>query len=97
MPEGGVFVKIDRFSGARLPNSASGDYVVAELFREGEEPISGVLSVIDGGFGYSNTLPLFARGEVELEVEKEVVTSNGKKATIGKKATFGSLSSGGLY
>lgn len=97
VPEGGVFVKIDRFSGARLPNSASGDYVVAELFREGEEPISGVLSVIDGGFGYSNTLPLFARGEVELEVEKEVVTSNGKKATIGKKATFGSLSSGGLY
>jgi len=99
VPEGGVFVKIDRFSGARLPDDASGDYVVAELFRQGEEPISGVVSVVDGGFGYSQALPLFARGEVELEVEgeREVVTSTGKKATIGKKATFGSLSSGGLY
>ena len=35
VPEGGHFIKIDRFSGARLPADASGEYVVAEFFRDG--------------------------------------------------------------
>ncbi len=42
------FIKIDRFTGARLGDSASGPNVVAECFREGEEPIFGIQ--FDGGF-----------------------------------------------
>ncbi|HCE71107.1 MAG TPA: penicillin-binding protein, partial [Ruegeria sp.] len=38
IPPGGHFIKIDRFTGARLPDDASGEYVVAEYFRDGEEP-----------------------------------------------------------
>lgn len=48
VPEGGVFINIDRFNGARLPDEAEGDNVVAEFFREGEDPIFGVQ--FDGGF-----------------------------------------------
>lgn len=96
VPENGIFVKIDRFTGERLPNGASGEYVVAELFRRGEEPIPGLLSIIDGGFAMGTDLPMFARGE-EDEAVREIVTSTGRKTTIGEKANFGSLSSGGLY
>ena len=65
--------------------------MVAELFREGEEPEYG-LSTIDGGFAMGEDLQLFSEGK-----DQEVVTSSGKKKVIPKKATFGSLSSGGLY
>ena len=34
IPPGGRFIKIDRFSGARLPDYAEGDNVVAEYFRD---------------------------------------------------------------
>ncbi len=36
IPPGGRFIKIDRFSGARLGDDATGDTVVAEYFRDGE-------------------------------------------------------------
>ncbi|MCP5074061.1 MAG: PBP1A family penicillin-binding protein, partial [Rhodobacteraceae bacterium] len=38
IPPDTVFIKFDRFSGARLPSDARGPHVVAELFRRGEEP-----------------------------------------------------------
>ncbi len=41
VPPGGHFIKIDRYTGARLPDGASGANVVAEYFREGEEPVFG--------------------------------------------------------
>ena len=47
----------DRFSGARLPDDAEGEYVVAEYFRDGEEPVFGLM--FDGGFAMSQNLPLF--------------------------------------
>jgi penicillin-binding protein 1A len=99
VPEGSVFVKIDRFSGERLPDEATGANVVAELFRIGEEPMFGVLSVIDGGFAMGSNLPLFEAGEADVLVdpELEVTTQLGIKKKIPKRATFGSLSSGGLY
>ncbi|MFO7771676.1 MAG: penicillin-binding transpeptidase domain-containing protein, partial [Roseovarius gahaiensis] len=93
VPPGGQFLKIDRFTGARLPDDAEGDYVVAEYFRDGEEPVFGFS--VTGGFAMGNDLELFERGESE-EV-KEVTTSTGEKATVGGKASFGSMSSGGLY
>ncbi len=93
VPPGGRFIKIDRFTGARLPDSASGDHVVAEYFRDGEEPLFGVM--FDGGFAMGSNLPLFAPSEAETA--SEVTTSTGKRVIVPGKADFGSLSSGGQY
>jgi penicillin-binding protein 1A len=93
VPEGCEFIKIDRFSGARLSGDASGDNVVSECFREGEFINFG--QTFDGGFAMGADLPLVeAVGGVTA---KEVTTSTGKKAVVGLKAGFGTLSSGGLY
>ncbi|SPF76043.1 Penicillin-binding protein 1A [Aliiroseovarius pelagivivens] len=92
VPEGGHFIKIDRFSGARLPFDAEGEHVVAEYFRDGEEPLFGVM--FDGGFAMGSNLPLFDHGGSGGE---QVRTSTGKTVVVPDKADFGSLSSGGLY
>ncbi len=92
VPDGGHFIKIDRFTGARLANDASGPSVVAEYFRDGEEPIFGI--TYDGGFAMGSNLPLI--DEVQ-EYSQEVTTSTGQRAVVGPKASFGSVSSGGLY
>ncbi|MFV2052538.1 penicillin-binding protein 1A [Aliiroseovarius sp. YM-037] len=98
VPPGGRFIKIDRFSGARLPDGAAGEYVVAEYFREGEEPVFGIAGMIDGGFAMGANLPLFAPGEGDdLGQGRTVTTSSGGTARVGQRATFGSVSSGGLY
>ncbi len=93
VPDGGHFIKIDRFTGARLSDDASGDYVVAEYFRDGEDPIFGIM--FDGGFAMGNDLNLFSAGETEQV--REITTSTGQTGQVGEKATFGTLSSGGLY
>ncbi|MDE0589840.1 PBP1A family penicillin-binding protein [Halocynthiibacter sp. C4] len=94
IPPGGHFIKIDRYTGARLGNDASGPNVVAEYFRNGEEPLFGV--TYDGGFAMASDLPLFEEvGDVEdTRVEK---TSTGETVTFGDKATFGTITSGGEY
>ncbi|MGB0960028.1 MAG: penicillin-binding protein 1A [Halocynthiibacter sp.] len=92
VPKGGHFLKIDRLTGARLAPNATGDHVVAEYFRDGEDPLFGI--AFDGGFAMGSNLPLFGRGDEEKNVVK---TSSGKVKDIGKKATFGTLSSGGEY
>ncbi|WP_435259133.1 penicillin-binding protein 1A [Thioclava sp. FR2] len=94
VPPGGYFINIDRFTGARLGDGAKGDNVVAEYFREGEEPIFGLF--VDGGFEMGSNLPLFALGEVDTG-GSTVTTATGKTKVIPKKADFGSMSSGGLY
>ncbi|MFU8881007.1 MAG: penicillin-binding protein 1A [Rhodobacterales bacterium] len=93
VPPGGRFIKIDRFTGARLSDDASGDYVVAEYFRDGEEPIFGLM--YDGGFAMGSNLPLVQ--EAGARMGREVTTSTGGTATVGPKADFGTVSSGGLY
>ncbi|MBK1635041.1 penicillin-binding protein 1A [Rhodovulum adriaticum] len=99
VPPGGRFIKIDRYSGARLPDDAAGPNVVAEYFRAGAEPIFGLGGMIDGGFAMGSDLPLFEPGEdaPPVDMGEEVTTSTGRKATVGPKANFGTLSSGGLY
>ena len=92
VPPGGYFIKIDRNTGARLPDSATGSHVVAEYFREGEEPIFGLAAMIDGGFAMGSNLPLFGGGE-----------SGGgdggsqSRSSTAPAANFGTVSSGGLY
>jgi penicillin-binding protein 1A len=95
VPPGGYFIKIDRFSGMRLPDDATGDNVVAEYFRDGAEPLFGVS--FDGGFAMGSNLPLFDRGETDAAEGTTVTTSSGQRAVIPPKATFGTVSSGGLY
>ncbi|MEP1328726.1 PBP1A family penicillin-binding protein [Pseudophaeobacter sp.] len=92
VPEGGHFIKIDRFTGARLPDSASGNYVVAEYFRDGAEPIFGL--AFDGGFAMGSDLPLI---EEVQQSGRQVTTSSGGTAVLGPKATFGTITSGGQY
>ncbi|KIC19094.1 penicillin-binding protein 1A [Leisingera sp. ANG-DT] len=92
VPEGGHFIKIDRYTGARLPDGASGAYVVAEYFRDGAEPIFGL--TYDGGFAMGSNLPLI---EEVQQSGRQVTTSSGGTAVLGPKATFGTVSSGGLY
>jgi penicillin-binding protein 1A len=91
-PEECTFYNIDRFSGAPLSASASGDNVVSECFRPGEEPVFGV--TFDGGFAMGSNFERIGRGEGG---GREVTTSTGQRAVVGPKASFGSLSSGGLY
>ena len=92
VPDECQFIKIDRFTGARLPDDAGGENVIAECFRPGEEPIFGV--TFDGGFGMAADLPLF---DVVPRQTHQVESSSGGTAQVGPKASFGSLSSGGLY
>ncbi|UWR20951.1 penicillin-binding protein 1A [Sulfitobacter sp. S190] len=93
VPEGCEFIKIDRFSGARLSAGASGNNVVSECFREGEFINFGI--TFDGGFAMGSDLPLVE--ELGGGGARQVTTSTGKKAVVGPKAGFGTLSSGGLY
>jgi penicillin-binding protein 1A len=96
VPPGGYFLKIDRHSGARLPDDATGENVVAEYFREGDEPVFGF--AVDGGFAMGSNLPLFGRGESDgAEGSATVTTATGERRVVPNKAGFGTVSSGGLY
>ncbi|MFT4962378.1 MAG: penicillin-binding protein 1A [Paracoccaceae bacterium] len=92
VPPGGHFIKIDRYTGSRLPDSASGEYVVAEYFRNGQDPLFG--RSYDGGFAMGADLPLV---QEIVDSGRRVETSTGGTAVVGPKATFGTISSGGLY
>ena len=95
VPPGSVFVNIDRYTGVRLADDEEGDYVVSELFRQGEEPGYGSYGeFIDGGFVMGRDLLFFNRGEGETF---ETVIIGGEQVIIPVKPTFGGLSSGGLY
>jgi penicillin-binding protein 1A len=98
VPPGGYFVNIDRFTGARLGPGATGDNVVAEYFRDGEDPLTGLGTIVDGGFGMGSNLPLFAYGETDgLGTGNTVTNAAGKAVVVPRKADFGTVSSGGLY
>ena len=93
VPEACEFINIDRFTGARLGEGASGANVVAECFRRGQEPMFGVQ--LDGGWAMSGNFDLIQPDGTTRA--REVTTSTGRKAVVGPKASFGTLSSGGLY
>jgi penicillin-binding protein 1A len=96
VPEGGRFIRIDRYTGERLPDGAFGPNVVAEFFRDGEEPVFGVM--YDGGFALGSDLPL--NGAVaEEQGDGDMVTIQTRDGALVQvpKANYGTLSSGGLY
>nr|WP_255697227.1 PBP1A family penicillin-binding protein [Sinirhodobacter sp. WL0062] len=96
VPPGGYWAKFDRYTGERLADDITGDFVQAEYLREGQDGMFGLGLIVDGGFAMGANLPLFAAGETDGE-GTEVITSTGERAVIPKKADFGTLSSGGLY
>ena len=96
VPPGGRFIKIDRYTGTRLPDDATGPSVVAEYFREGEEPVFGY--VYDGGFAMGEDLRIMdARERRAREAGDGTAPGGGGDGAGDDKASFGSLSSGGLY
>ena len=106
VPPGGRFMRISRTTGERLPDDATGDDVVAEYFRDGEEPVFGIDALIDGGFAMGASLPVFAPDAAEVT---DLFTSDGTQIDIPAPApagdpnllqqgsSFGTLSAGGLY
>ncbi|HQY43424.1 MAG TPA: PBP1A family penicillin-binding protein [Paracoccaceae bacterium] len=100
VPPGGHFIKINRFTGERLSDDATGDFVQAEYFRDGQDTLFGLDTLVDGGFAMGQNLPLFAEGEYggdEGGGSTTVTNSEGEQKIIPKKADFGTISSGGLY
>ncbi|MFD2173455.1 penicillin-binding protein 1A [Rhodobacter lacus] len=94
VPPGGYWQNYNRFTGEKLPDGVSGDYVQAEYMREDQE-MRGFGMIVDGGFAMGADLPLFAQGETDDNTT--VTTSTGQTRVIPKKADFGTLSAGGLY
>ncbi len=106
VPPGGRFMRISRTTGERLPDDATGEDVVAEYFRDGEEPVFGIDALIDGGFAMGASLPVFAPDAAEVT---DLFTSDGTQIDIPAPApagdpnllqqgsSFGTLSAGGLY
>jgi len=93
-PGGTIFVKIDRYTGERLPDDATGDNVVTELFRAGEEPAYGAYGkFVDGGFAMGRDLMFFGNGESD----NQTVEVNGQTVILAPQATFGGLSAGDEY
>ncbi len=97
VPPGGYFLRIDRFTGAQLPDDSTGDFVVSEYFRQGESPIFGLSGMIDGGFAMGSNLPLFSYGESDAGQGTEVINADGETVVVPDNADFGTVSSGGLY
>jgi penicillin-binding protein 1A len=101
VPPGGIFVKIDRTTGRRLPDNASGASVVTEYFRDDGMQLALVGqvmgSVIDGGYAMGSDLPLFAEGQHDSGPVAEVTTSTGREVVLPPKPSAGALGSGGLY
>ncbi|MEM6385812.1 MAG: PBP1A family penicillin-binding protein [Pseudomonadota bacterium] len=94
IPPGGRFIKINRYNGSRLPDYAEGEQVVAEYFREGEEPVFGI--AFDGGFAMGANLPMFT--DTELGRDANIVENGqGELVEVPRQATVNEISSGGLY
>lgn len=99
VPPGGQFINIDRHNGARLSDEAVGDNVVAEYFREGEEPVFGV--AFDGGFALGASLPNLDDLEEVEDVQDPAFQEAGNVAApdpdVPAQATESEISAGGLY
>jgi penicillin-binding protein 1A len=95
---------MDRFTGARLPEDAEGDNVVAEYFRIGDEPVFGV-SMTDSFAMGSNLKSEAVLAEEAAEAAEAAAAAAALNGATGEttvvpdddKADFGTLSSGGLY
>lgn len=97
VPPGGQWAKFNRYTGERLPDTATGEFVQAEYLRPGQGMSGLGALVVDGGFAMGANLPLFEPGQSD-DRNQTVTTSTGQRKVIPKQKTdFGTLSAGGLY
>ncbi|WP_374303119.1 penicillin-binding protein 1A [Paracoccus sp. (in: a-proteobacteria)] len=95
VPPGGYWVKIDRSTGQRLSDDASGPNVVAEYFRDGTDPDWGSPLIVSG-FGDGNVVLPWQAG-AGSGAGTAITTSTGERKVIPRQTDFGTMSSGGLY
>jgi penicillin-binding protein 1A len=96
VPPGGHFIKIDRATGQRLPDHASGPGVVAEYIRDGQMTIvGGYGQTVDGGWKMGADVPLYESVQNSPQIER--VTVRGQNRALPSRPSLGSMSSGGLY
>ncbi|QBX34698.1 PBP1A family penicillin-binding protein [Paracoccus liaowanqingii] len=93
VPPGGYWVKIDRLTGQRLSDDASGPNVIAEYFREGMDP-DWLAPYVVAGFGDDVVILPWEAG---AGTATSVTTSTGETRVIPGRTDFGTMSSGGLY
>ncbi|WP_410218345.1 penicillin-binding protein 1A [Paracoccus sp. (in: a-proteobacteria)] len=95
VPPGGYWVKIDRITGQRLPDNATGPNVISEYFREGTDP-DWLAPFVVSGFGDETVILPWEAG-ADARSGQSITTSTGQTRVIPKQTDFGSMSSGGLY
>jgi penicillin-binding protein 1A len=96
VPPGGKFIKIDRATGQRLSDSASGPGVQAEYVRDGQETVvGGYGATVDGGWKMGADIPLYDGAVPAQTIER--VKVGGRTKSLPSNPSLGSLSSGGLY
>ncbi|WP_295047640.1 penicillin-binding protein 1A [uncultured Paracoccus sp.] len=95
VPPGGYWVKIDRTTGQRLSDDASGPNVVAEYFRDGTDPDWGSPLIVSG-FGDGVVVLPWQAGS-GAATGTAITTSTGERRVIPRQTDFGTMSSGGLY
>jgi penicillin-binding protein 1A len=94
-PPGGQFVRIDRTTGQRLPDNASGPNVQVEYVRAGQQTIVGGYGrTVDGGWRMGADVPLVTGGTSR---RTEEVTVGGQRRVVPAAPTMGTISGGGLY
>jgi penicillin-binding protein 1A len=95
VPPGGHWIKIDRSTGQRLPDHASGPGVVSEYIKDGQlVVVGGYGRTVDGGWRMGADVPLF-EGVSQAAVER--VQVGGRSRVLPSNPSMGSMSSGGLY
>ena len=96
VPPGGHFIKIDRHTGQRLSDDASGANVQAEYIRDGQElMVGGFGETVDAGWKMGADVPLFDSVRNSPAIERVMV--RGQARALPKNPSLGSMSSGGLY
>ncbi|ODT60872.1 MULTISPECIES: PBP1A family penicillin-binding protein [Paracoccus] len=95
VPPGGYWVKIDRLTGQRLPDDASGPNVIAEYFRDGTDP-DWLAPFVVSGFGDEVVILPWEAG-ASSGAGQAITTSTGESRVIPQRTDFGTMSSGGLY
>jgi penicillin-binding protein 1A len=94
-PPGGYFIRIDRSTGQRLSDNASGGNVQIEYIREGQQTVvGGYGQTVDGGWKIGADIPLY-EGVSAAAVER--VQVGGRTRVLPSRPTLGSISSGGLH
>ncbi|WP_282028401.1 penicillin-binding protein 1A [Paracoccus marcusii] len=94
VPPGGYWVKIDRITGQRLPDDATGPNVIAEYFRDGTDP-DWLTPYVVSGFGDEVVILPWEAGA--SGGGQAITTSTGERRVIPGRTDFGTMSSGGLY